>query len=137
MNRLTRSSLVVAFAAVSSVACKKEVDPSRFDAGGAATPAAPTLAPAATDTAAAAPTATDSVAPLASLSPGSPTSPRTTAVAARPAGSAAKKTEPKKNLPECDEARKYCGHPAAATDKAMQNLCTTKKQACFAKGGVL
>lgn len=103
-------------------ACKKEVNPTAFDAGVSAPPAA--VAPAA-DTIPAAPT--DSVAPLAPLASGA-----AVPAAARPAA----KPKPK-NFPECDQARKWCNHPAAGTDKAIQNLCTTNKQTCFAKGGVL
>ncbi len=44
---------------------------------------------------------------------------------------------PKPKIAECDVARKFCNHPAAGTDKSIQNLCVTNKQACFAKGGTL
>ncbi len=44
---------------------------------------------------------------------------------------------PKPPIPECNEARTFCNHPAIKVDKTMQALCAQKKQACFAKGGNL
>jgi len=39
--------------------------------------------------------------------------------------------------PECVEARKFCNHPAAATDPVIRGRCAQTKTACFAKGGKL
>lgn len=120
---MNRFCMIAMLSALGLGACKKEVDPSAFDAGVSAPPAV-AVAPGA-DTIPAAPV--DSVAPLAPLASGA-----AVPAAARPAA----KPKPK-NFPECDQARKWCNHPAAATDKAIQNLCTTNKQTCFSKGGVL
>lgn len=119
--------LALFVAPLALVACKKDVDPSAFDAG---VSAAPVIAPAAsTAPAAASAPAVDSVAPLASLSP----------PIAAPAPVAAGNAPAKKkaNLPECDQARTMCGHPAIKVDKALQALCAQKKDACLSKGGTL
>lgn len=116
---------------MSSLGCSKKVDPSAFDAG---TPSTPAPSVAAADPAAAsasASAATDPAAPLPSLTPGA-AAPAAAAGAAKPGT-----TKVNKNLPECVEARKFCNHPAIKFDKGIANLCTTNKQACFAKGGNL
>jgi hypothetical protein len=115
------SVAVLAFVALPAIACKKNVDPGAFDAGASAEPAVASVAPTPS-----APAATDSVAPLASLAP----------AATPPPAAAGAKPKPK-HFPECDEAKRWCNHPAHGIDKAIQEKCTTNKQACFAKGGVL
>ena len=126
MNRFVMAAMFSPLGLAAVVGCKKEVDPSAFDAGVSAAPPV-VVAPVGTTVAAAA--ATDTVAPLASLAPAGTAAP----VAA---GHGAPKPKPK-NFFECDNARKYCNHVAVKTDKAIENLCTTNKQTCFAKGGVL
>ncbi|MFO0673538.1 MAG: hypothetical protein U0235_28630 [Polyangiaceae bacterium] len=110
-------------------ACKKNVDPSAFDAGATAAPVVAPVASSAPVVAVASAPAVDSVAPLASLSP----------PIAAPAPVAAGNAPAKKkaNLPECDQARTMCGHPAIKVDKALQALCAQKKDACLSKGGTL
>ncbi len=123
---MTRGALL--FAPLALLACKKNVDPSAFDAGAPSAPVVATVAPAETAAAVAAPTA-DSAAPLASLSPPAAAPPPVVA------GNAPAKK--KTSLPECEQARTFCNHPAIKVDKAMQALCAQKKDACLSKGGSL
>jgi len=118
-------ALLTFIAALSlTAACKKNVDPTAFDAGAAVAPVVTAAAPSAP---VAAPSASDT-APLATLDPAKAPPPT-------PKGAATSKVN--KNLPECEQARKFCNHPAHAKDKAIQDLCTKHKQSCFAKGGAL
>ncbi|MBK6692228.1 MAG: hypothetical protein IPG50_08490 [Myxococcales bacterium] len=126
-RRLPVTLLLAIAPAALFVGCSKKVDPAAFDAGSAA--ASPAAAPVLAPSAAASAPVEEAPAALASLAPAGKAPP----VAADKA--APKK--PNKALPECETARKFCNHPAAATDKAIQNLCTTNKQSCFAKGGTL
>ena len=116
-------ALLTFIAALSlTAACKKNVDPTAFDAGTAAAPVVTAAAPSAPEPT---PSAPEALAPLNSAKP----------VPVAPKGAGTSKVN--KNLPECEEARKFCNHPAHGKDKAITDLCTKHKQSCFAKGGAL
>lgn len=40
-------------------------------------------------------------------------------------------------VPECDQARRFCNHPAIKFDHGIQVQCASFKSQCFAKGGTL
>jgi len=102
-----------------ALGCRKKVDPSAFDAGVTADTSA-----AASASATPADDAADAAAPLASLAP-----PKV------PTAAPHHSTAPKAQPPECAAAARFCNHPAAGKDKAIQALCDQNKAACTSKGG--
>ncbi|MBK6692227.1 MAG: hypothetical protein IPG50_08485 [Myxococcales bacterium] len=109
--------------AVFSLACGKKVDPAAFDAGAPAEPVVAAAVPSA-------PVAADdaSVAALASAPP------VVKKVAPKVAPSAA---APRTDLPDCSNARTFCGSPKVTTDAKTKRLCEAFTAECKAKGGAL
>lgn len=124
MNKAGHVVVVVSIAASFAVlaGCKKNVDPSAFDAGATAQPVVAAATPSAPEPAA----ADAGVAPLAPLA---------SAAAVPAAHKAAPKPAAKPDPPECSNARTYCSSPKAATDDKIKHLCESFKAECTAKGG--
>jgi sec-independent protein translocase protein TatB len=122
---------VVSFALL-GLGCKKEIDPSAFDAGVTSTAASAAPSASAPEPTAADPAATD-VAPLAPLS--SATTPKPPPAAAKPGTAAKPATPAAAPIAECAKAKQFCEHPAVKTDTAIQGLCAKYKDECTKKGG--